>query len=250
MLSADLKGKTALVTGASSGLGAHFARVLAKSGAEVFVAARRKDRLDNLVAEIASAGGKAHAVSMDVASASSVEAATASLPALDIVVNNAGLSADKGLLETSEADWRQTFDVNLDGVWRVSKLSIQKSIETGSPLSIINIASITGLRTQSGVSAYATSKAAVVHLTRSMALDAARFQVRVNAIAPGYFRTDINDDFLDTAFGEKMIKRIPQRRVGEIHELDGALLLLASSASSYMSGSIIEVDGGHLCSSL
>jgi len=251
----ELPGKTAIVTGASGGLGASFARALAKAGARVVLAARRLEKLEALAAEIEAAGGEALAVEMDVTDPASVEAAFATVqdtlgtPA-DIIVNNSGISRDNWFTRMTEEDWRAVMNTNLDGVWRVAKAGANALMEAGKPGSIINIASITALRPQHTIAAYAASKAAVDHLTRVMALESARYGIRVNAIAPGYFKTDINDEFLDSDAGESMRKRVPMRRFGKHEELAGALLLLASDAGSYMTGSTIVVDGGHVVSTL
>jgi NAD(P)-dependent dehydrogenase (short-subunit alcohol dehydrogenase family) len=192
---------------------------------------------------------------MDVTKPDSVDAAFASIqdklgaPA-DIIINNSGISRDNWFTKMTEEDWRAVMNTNLDGVWRVAKAATNALTEAGRPGSIINIASITAKRPQPTIAAYAASKAAVDHLTRVMALETARFGVRVNALAPGYFKTDINDEFLDSEPGEKMRKRVPMRRFGNHEELGGALLLLASDAGSYMTGVTIPVDGGHLISSL
>ena len=251
----ELTGKTAMVTGASGGLGAAFARALAKAGAGVVLAARRLEKLEALAGEIESSGGKALAVEMDVTDPASVEAAFKTVqdklgaPA-DIIVNNSGISRDNWFTQMTEEDWRAVMNTNLDGVWRVAKAGANALMEAGKPGSIINIASITALRPQHTIAAYAASKAAVDHLTRVMALESARYGIRVNAIAPGYFKTDINDEFLDSEAGDKMRKRVPMRRFGKHEELAGALLLLASDAGSYMTGSTIVVDGGHVVSTL
>ena len=250
----DLGGKRALVTGASSGLGAGFARALADAGAELVLAARRMEPLEALAAEIVAAGGKALAVSMDVTSADSVTRAFERIaetggPA-DIVVNNSGVSREAWIADMDEADWDLVMDTNLKGVWRVAKAGAQALMAAGKSGSVINIASITARRSSQTIAAYAASKAAVEHLTRSMALEWARANIRVNAIAPGYFLTDINADFFDTAPGEAMVKRIPMRRLGQMDELSGPLLLLASEAGAYMTGATLVVDGGHLQSSL
>lgn len=250
MLTADLTGKTALVTGASSGFGAHFSRVLATSGATVIAAARREDRLQSLVKDIEGAGGRASALALDVSDAAAIKAAFDELGAVDIVVNNAGVAGDTRSIDTTEEEWRWTYDVNTHGVFFVAQCAAKAMIARGQGGSIINIGSITGQRPQAGSAAYSSSKAAVLHMTRSLALDWARYGIRVNAIAPGYFSTDINEAFLESDYGQGLIKRVPQRRTGEYHELNGALLLLASDASSYMTGSCITVDGGHLCSAL
>lgn len=250
----DLSGRTALVTGASSGLGRHFARTLARAGAKVALAARRADRLAELQREIEGGGGQAAAFSLDVTNAQSVTAAVAEaagkLGPIRVLVNNAGVAVTKGVLESSEADWDQVVNTNLKGAWLVAQAAARHMAEHRQGGSIVNIASITGLRVAGQVSAYATSKAALLHLTRSMALELARHNIRVNAIAPGYIETELNQDFFASPAGEALVKRIPQRRLGKPEELDGALLLLASDASTYMTGSTIVVDGGHLQSSL
>jgi NAD(P)-dependent dehydrogenase (short-subunit alcohol dehydrogenase family) len=250
----DLSGRTALVTGASSGLGRHFALTLARAGAKVAVAARRADKLEELSREIEAFGSQSAAVSLDVTASESVAgavgAAAERLGPIGILVNNAGVASTKGVLEASESDWDQILDTNLKGAWLVAQAAARHMAEHKQGGSIVNIASITGLRVAGQVSAYATSKAALLHLTRSMALELARHKIRVNAIAPGYIATELNQDFFASPAGEALIKRIPQRRLGQPEELDGALLLLASNASSYMTGSTIVVDGGHLQSSL
>lgn len=251
----SLAGRTALVTGASSGLGRHFAGVLARAGADVVVAARRMDRLEEVAGEIAAAGGKALPVELDVTSEGSVSGAFAEIrEALgrpcDIVINNSGMSREGWFREQSEEDWNAVIDTNLTGVWRVGRQATNAMIEAGVRGSIVNIASITAHRTQYMTTAYCVSKAGVDHLTRHMALENARYGIRVNAISPGYYKTAINDAYLDSEAGEAMRKRIALRRFGEYRELDGALLLLSSEAGSYMTGSTIVVDGGHLLSSL
>jgi len=250
----EVKGKVALVTGASSGLGENFARVLAAEGAIVVAAARRTDRLESLVADIAKAGGKALAITMDVSDPASVEKAIASIVsqagAPDIVVNNAGVAQAKPSIDLTEADWRAVLDTNLGGVWRVATHSARAMIAAKKGGSIINIASVLGLRVATQLLAYATAKAAVVQMTEALALEWARHGIRVNAIAPGYIETEMNRGFFNTEAGQAVVKRVPQRRIGDPSVLDGALLLLASDASSYMTGSTVVVDGGHVINSL
>jgi NAD(P)-dependent dehydrogenase (short-subunit alcohol dehydrogenase family) len=250
----DVTGKVAWVTGASSGLGAHFAHMLAARGATVVAAARRVDRLEALVRQIEAEGGKAIAVRLDVASADSVaaalEQATGEVGAPDIVVNNAGVAQAKPSLALTEADWRQVLDTNLDGAWRVAQGCARAMIAAKKGGSIVNIASILGLRVATSLLAYATAKAALLQATRALALEWARHGIRVNAIAPGYIETEMNRGFFRTEAGEAMVKRVPQRRIGSPADLDGALLLLASPASAYMTGAVVVVDGGHLVSSL
>jgi NAD(P)-dependent dehydrogenase (short-subunit alcohol dehydrogenase family) len=246
----SLAGMTALVTGASSGLGQHFARVLSGAGAGVVLAARRLDRLQQLEAEIRANGGKAWAVALDVSDPASVvrafDAAAAAAGPLTILVNNAGVPSGSFFVKTSEQEWRDVMAVNLDGVFRVGQEAARRMIAHGTGGSIINIASILGFGAIKSLSAYAASKAAVVSLTKSMALELARARIRVNAIAPGYFATEINDSFLSSEAGKRLLSRVPMGRAGELAELDGPLLLLASSAGAFMTGSVITVDGGHL----
>jgi len=250
----DVRGKVALVTGASSGLGENFARTLADRGAVVVAAARRADRLEKLVAAIRKDGGKAHAVSLDVADPASVEAAVAKCVAvaggIDILVNNAGIADTKASIDLTEADWRRVLDTNLDGAWRVTQAVARTMIAAGRPGSIVNIASILGLRQATHLLPYAAAKAALLQLTQSLALEWARHGIRVNAIAPGYVITEMNRDFFASEAGHAMARRVPQRRIGSPRDLEGALLLLASGAGAYMTGSVVVVDGGHLVNSL
>jgi NAD(P)-dependent dehydrogenase (short-subunit alcohol dehydrogenase family) len=250
----DVRGRLALVTGASSGLGDNFARRLAAEGATVAVAARRTDRLEKLVAGIGAKGGKAQAFALDVADPASVEAAFAAivqaLGAPDIVVNNAGIAQTKPAIELTEADWRGVMDTNIDGAWRVAQAGAKAMVAAKKGGSIINIASVLGLRVSTHLLAYAAAKAALVQVTKALALEWARYGIRVNAIAPGYIETEINSGFFRTEAGQAMVKRVPQRRIGAPSDLDGALLLLASEAGAYMTGSIVVVDGGHVVNSL
>jgi len=249
-MNTDLSGRTAIVTGASSGFGRRFAATLAKAGASVVVMARRAELLDTLVAEIKADGGAARALSVDVAKADAVSDAFDTIERVDIVVNNAGVAGASTAINCEEDEWRWTFDVNVNASWFVSRRAAQAMIKAGTGGSIINIASITGLRPGASAAAYSASKAAVIQMTKATAMEWARYGIRVNALAPGYFETDLNRDFLRSDYGEKMMKRIPQRRFGQMPDLDGPLLLLASDASAYMTGSVIEVDGGHLVSPL
>ena len=250
----DLSGKVALVTGASSGLGVHFARTLASAGAAVAIAARRADRLASLQAELQSAGNKAAAIELDVQSGKSVnaafDAAEAALGPIDIVVNNAGISIVKPALDMPEEDWDAVVDTNLRGAWLVAQTAAKRWVAAKRPGVIVNIASILGLRTIGQVAPYNASKAGLIHLTQALAMEWARYNIRVNAICPGYIETEMNSDFWKTPGGQRLIERIPQRRIGQPKHLDGALLLLASEAGSFMTGSVLTVDGGHTVSSL
>lgn len=251
----DLSGQTALVTGASSGLGRHMAGVLARAGARVALTARRLDRLDDAVGEIARAGGQALAVGMDVTDrASVVDGFTATEETLGrptIVVNNAGVALTEKALDLDESAWRQVIDTNLTGAWLVAQEAARR-MSRADPCggSLINIASILGVRPTAAVAPYGAAKAGLIHLTQALALEWARHGVRVNALAPGYMETELNADFFASEAGRNLIKRIPQRRLGQPTDLDGALLLLASPASGYITGATLPIDGGHLCAGL
>ncbi|RKH16084.1 glucose 1-dehydrogenase [Corallococcus sp. CA047B] len=251
----QLEGRRALITGASGGLGLHFAGVLARAGAEVVLAARRVDMLAAEVSRLRASGVRAHAVALDVTRSESVKAAVAEAEALaggvlDVLVNNAGVSGEHFFLEVEESEWDSVVDTNLKGAYLVARAVARRLVERGTPGSIINIASILGLRVGGAVSPYCASKAGLIHLTKAMAFELARHKIRVNALAPGYIETDFNREFFAREAGQKLVARIPFRRLGHMRELDGPLLLLASEAGSYMSGSVLEVDGAHLCSTL
>jgi len=245
----SLEGKIALVTGASSGLGSHFAKTLARAGAEVVIAARRREKLDQLVRDIAGDGGRVIAITMDVTNPDSIrrgyEEAEAHLGLIDVIVSNAGVADPKAFLDIDEESWDLTMDTNLKGVWRVTQQGCKRLVQAGRPGVVINISSLLGLAVQSLQTGYATSKAAVIHMTRCMASELMRHNIRVNSIAPGYFKTEMNADFFDSEKGRAYIRTIPARRLGELSELDGPLLLLASDASSFINGATLVVDGGH-----
>ncbi|MBR9909201.1 MAG: SDR family oxidoreductase [Gammaproteobacteria bacterium] len=246
----SLQGKTALISGASSGLGEHFAQVMAEAGAEVVVAARRVDKLEDLVARIRAGGGKAQAIAMDVTSPESVVAAFEQLDAkverLDILVNNAGISTTPTkFLELEEDTWGYLLDVNLKGAWRVGKQAAQRMKNQGGGV-IINTASVYSHCTGIMKADYNVSKVAVDQLTKNMALELGRAGIRVNSLCPGYFATAINEDEFNSERGKAYIARLVPQRLGQYHELNGPLLLLASDAGSYINGTSLIVDGGSL----
>lgn len=244
----SLTGKRALVTGASSGLGLHFAGVLARAGASVVLAARREDRVIAEAGALRDAGLSAEAMQLDVTSADCISAVFDTKPPFDVVVNNAGISREDAAIDMSVEDFEAVLATNLTAVFAVAQAGARSMKDRGG--SIVNIASILGLRVSGHVAAYAASKAGVVQLSRALALEWARYGIRVNALCPGYIKTPINAEFFATEAGHAVTKRIPQRRLGLPSDLDGALLLLASDASAYMTGSVIAVDGGHLVSGL
>jgi len=253
-LSFDLTGRVALITGASSGLGSHFSETLVQAGAAVALCARREDRLQQQVKKLRDQGARAIAVAMDVGDATSVRAAIEQvqreLGVIDILVNNAGIATTELFLDQEEASWDAVLDTNLKGAWLVAREVSRRLVEAGHPGSIVNIASILGERVAGASSAYATSKAALIQLSKAMALELARKNIRVNALAPGYVATELNSDFLASEAGQRLMSRVPQRRFAAMSELDGPLLLLASEAGSYITGAVLAVDGGHLVSSL
>ena len=242
-----MTGKTALVTGGGTGLGKQFAVTLARAGAKVIIAARRQAPLESTADDIRSTGGTAHCVPLDVTDAASVEAAfdaVSSIARIDVLVNNAGVAAAESILDMSEVTWDQILDINLKGAWLVARAAAKTMIANGTAGSIINVTSVLGSIVQKGTANYPAAKAALIQLTRGMALEWARYGIRVNAIAPGYFLTDLSGGYLESEQGKAMIKRMPLRRLGRPEEFDGPLLLLASDASTYMTGSVIAVDGG------
>lgn len=245
-----LQGRTAVVTGASGGLGRHFARTLAAAGAHVIAAARRLDQLESLRDELAREGLACTPAALDVADTASIRAFAPHLAEADVLVNNAGVARPGLALRQSEADWDAVLDTNLKGLFFLCQATGTAMKARGQGGSIVNIASVAGIRQNMGLAPYGISKAAVIHLTKVLALEFARFDVRVNAIAPGSFPTEITGDFWRSPEGQATAERIPQRRLGRYQDLDGPLLLLASDASGYMTGTVLVVDGGHSVASL
>jgi len=243
-----LDGKTALVTGASSGLGWRFAQTLAQAGARVALAARSTDKLDALKREIESAGGKTCVVKMDVTDIAGVRAAVAAaesaLGGLDILVNNSGVNKQQRAVEVEEADYDYVTDTNCKGAFFVAQAVGRSMIARKCPGRIINIASVAGLRVLAQLSTYCMSKAAVVQMTRALAHEWGRYGINVNAICPGYIETGINRDYWQTEGGKKLVSMLPRRRVGQPEDLDGLLLLLASEQSGFINGAVIAADDG------
>jgi len=245
----DVSGLAVLVTGASSGIGRHFAEILALAGAKVALAARRVDRLSEAAEAIVARGGQCLPITCDVTSQDSIAGAIAAaergLGPLSVLVNNAGVVVSKPLFNHTEADWDHVVDTNLKGAWMAAREFAHHLVDAKRPGRIINIASVLSFRTIARVPAYTAAKAGLLHLTGVMAMELARYGILVNAIAPGYVETDFNREFLRSGPGQKLIGRIPMKRVGQPDDLDGALLFLASPASAYVTGAVISVDGGH-----
>ncbi|MEM1141951.1 MAG: glucose 1-dehydrogenase [Pseudomonadota bacterium] len=246
----DLTDRVALVTGASSGLGRHFAKLVASHGARTIVAARRADRLAELVEEIEQEGGEALALCLDVTDSESVAAlydrATESYGVIDTLVNNAGVADSKRAIHTDEDSWDFVMNTNLRGTWLVAREFGRRLIEARAPGSAVNVASILGLRPQFNQVSYSSSKAAVVRMTQVLALEWARKGIRVNALCPGYVKTELNSDYFETDKGQDYVASMPMMRLGTLEEMSAPLMLLLSEAGSYVSGIALPVDGGHL----
>lgn len=251
-----LDDKHAVVTGASSGFGHHFAGVLAAAGAKVSLGARRTEKLAARVQEITATGGQAIGLALDVQSADSIEsffdAAEQHFGSIDVLINNAGVEAGaKTYAMIDEDDWDYVMNTNVKGAWLTSKSYTARVVKNKqSSGNIIQVSSITDRRTIKGQFPYAVSKGAMTRMTEVMALESARYGIRVNALAPGYILTDVSRLLLESEQAPEFMKGIPLRRYGEFDDLDGPLLLLASDASKYMTGSVLTVDGGHVCASL
>lgn len=245
----SLEGKIAFVTGASSGIGEVVALALADSGASVVLAARRMERLEALAEKIEGKGVKVLAVRVDVADRASVkaafDAAVEQLGVPDIIINNAGISELGNFLKLSDEKRDKVMQVNYNGVWNVGQEAAQRMVAADKGGSIVNISSVLGFGVQRGYSAYTGSKGAVLQLTRNMAVDLINKNIRVNAIAPGWFKTEMNEDYFNSSEGQAYVQTLPTRRLGKLEELVGPVLLLASDAASFVNGTILPVDGGH-----
>ena len=246
----SLAGKTALVTGASSGLGWRFAKVLAGAGASVGVMARREDRLAALCSEIAADGGKAHPEVVDVNDHAAVATAVANIEAsigpLDVLINNAGMSRDGPLLRVKPEDYDAVMETNTKAPFFLAQIVARRMVKDRRPGSIVNVGSLLSMRAVPGLGVYGMTKAAVEHMTQTMAREWARYDIRVNALLPGYIETEINSEHFQTPAGQKLVGKMPRRRVGEAKDLDGPLLLLASDAGDFMTGTSLEVHDGQV----
>jgi hypothetical protein len=252
----DLSGRVALVTGASSGLGAQFARTLSKAGAAVVLAGRRVERLKTLRAELEARDGEAHVVGMDVTDPNSIRAAVAhaetEMGTIDILVNNAGVSTTQKLVDVSEEDYDYIFDTNTKGAFFVAQevgkrmLARAKGSAPGTFTGgrIVNIASMAGLRVLGQIGVYAMSKSAVIHMTRAMALEWGRYGINVNAICPGYIDTEINHHHWETENGQKLVQMLPRKRIGKPEDLDAVLMMLCANESHFVNGAVIQADDG------
>ena len=250
----SVKDKVILITGASSGFGKHFALTLSNAGAKIILSARRQEALDKLSKEIKNSGNESIVIPLDVSSKDSVtnliKESESKMGHIDVLINNAGISDPTWFKDLSEESWLNVMEINLNGAFRVAKQVSELMTRQERPGSIINITSILGLRVGVQHTSYAVSKAGLTQLTKMMALELARNNIRVNAIAPGYIQSEMTENFFKTAEGKNYMNKIPQRRFGDLQHLDGVILLLASEASSFMTGSVITVDGGHLINPL
>jgi NAD(P)-dependent dehydrogenase (short-subunit alcohol dehydrogenase family) len=246
----DLAGRVALVTGASGGLGLRFAEVLAANGASVALVARRVDRLNEAKARIEKSGGKAIAIEADVLDRAQMrrafDQAEQAFGTVTILVNNAGVAHSTRAVDLTEDEWRRVVGTNLDAVFYWAQEAANRMLKAGQRGAIVNIASVLGFGVSKGTAAYATAKAGVIQMTKALGLELAFKGVRVNAIAPGWFVTDINREYLSSEAGKKLTRDIPVGRFGQDGDLDGALLLLASDAGSYIAGTTIVCDGGQM----
>ena len=254
--SIDLSGRVAFITGASSGLGAQFAQTLARAGAAVVLASRRVERLKDLRARIEADGGDAHVVELDVTDHDSIKSAVAhaetEVGSIDILINNSGVSTTQRIQDVTEADFDFTFDTNVKGAFFVAQevgkrmLARARGAAPGTYTGgrIVNIASAAGLRALPQISVYAMSKAAVIHMTRAMAVEWGRFGINVNALCPGYIDTEINHHHWQTEQGQKLVQMLPRKRVGQVQDLDAVLVMLCADQSHFINGSVIAADDG------
>ena len=254
--SIDLSGRVALVTGASSGLGMQFAKTLAAAGAAVVLAGRRVERLKTLRAEIEGTGGDAHVVGLDVTDCDSIKSAVAhaetEMGTIDILVNNSGVSTTQRLTDVSEEDYDYIFDTNTKGAFFVAQEVGKRMLARAQGAApgtftggrIVNIASMAGLKVLGQIGVYAMSKAAVVHMTRAMALEWGRYGINVNCICPGYIDTEINHHHWKTEQGQKLIAMMPRKRIGRPQDLDAVLMMLCANESHFVNGAVIQADDG------
>lgn len=244
----NLTGKHVLLTGASSGLGRHFARTLASAGARVAMAARSVEKMETLAAEIRAAGGLCEVYALDVRDRAAIRSCIAAVEAvapIDVLVNNAGVARPRAPEKLSDEEWDEVYETNLRGPWTLAQEVIKRRVSDGRECSIINIASILGIRAIGHLAPYSAAKAGLINLGRDLCVDLAAKGIRINAIAPGYFITEMNDDWLQSPAGDRLRQRVPAKRFGTPAELDGALVFLASDASRFMNGNLITIDGGH-----
>ena len=244
----DLSGKHVFLTGASSGLGRHFSRTLAAAGARVALAARSVEKMSVLAAEIRAVGGACDVYALDVRDREAIRACIAEaeqIAPIDVLVNNAGITQPRAQEKLGDAEWDEVYETNLRGPWVLAQAVIQARLADGRPLSVINIASVLGIRAIGHLAPYSAAKAGLINLGRDLCVDLAARGIRVNALAPGYFVTEMNDEWLQSPAGDKLRQRIPAKRFGQPAELDGALVFLASDASRFMNGNVITLDGGH-----
>lgn len=244
-----LTGKTALITGASAGLGKHFATYLSAQGAQTVLAARRIEKLEETASTIRTAGGITHCIALDVMESAEIpivfDQAEETFGSVDILINNSGIAVAGKLPNIPEDDWEAVIGTNLKGAWMMAQEAARRMIAAKKEGSIVNLASVLAFRAQKALSTYSISKAAVAQMTRAMAAELAPHGIRVNALAPGYIATDMNSKFLYSKRGEEMMQQVPLGRYGQMEELNECLMMLAGDKSKYLTGAVIPIDGGH-----